>query len=400
MLQKKEILTPKEAFEKLIDGKVFNGNTSLTNKETGFLATGIPVGHPVNTEVPANTVMGMPNAQVVGYQNINMVYLNGDIVPYGYASPGNDIKILEIFEGMLLVLVPIGNGPEGNGTWSIGYFETSVLGNGLEIRANNIVWNNGNDKIVVDANGNEIYRLPATQTIQFLYETRSSEYFCILFNGNGGELQTGYVLYNEGKFEREPYLRTGGLQAPTIANNTPVYTPTHTPTHTPDKKISIPHPKGTNANASQIFTLCKAANWTTEAICGMLGNLSWESYLNPIEGQIGGGGGYGLAQWTYSDLQTYAQQAGVTDYTTIPGQIAVIIYQMNNNGGGQYFWRQNTPSGTAIPQGFWLTSTDFTSSSNTASSLAKTWMYYYEAPGVEDTYNRVQGAKYWYDYFS
>lgn len=47
---------------------------------------------------------------------------------------------------------------------------------------------------------------------------------------------------------------------------------------------SLAHPKGSNANAEQIFNICKGASWSLEAICGMLGNLSWESYLNPTQG--------------------------------------------------------------------------------------------------------------------
>ncbi len=194
---------------------------NIISRGAEFIYTGIPVGHAVNSIVDGNTVMKMPNAQVVGNSNVPMVYLNGETVPYGYASPGNDIKVLEIFEGMLLVLVPVGNGPTGDGQWTIGYFDTSVLGNTVEINYNTITWNDASNKTVVDGNGNFMYSLPADQIIQFLYETPNSNYACILFNGADGELLTGYVPMSDGTFYRYDYLRTGSLQQPGIANNTP-----------------------------------------------------------------------------------------------------------------------------------------------------------------------------------
>lgn len=157
---------------------------------------------------------------------------------------------------------------------------------------------------------------------------------------------------------------------------------------------SLPHPKGTNDAATQIYNICKNAGWSKEAICGMLGNLSWESSLDPTKEQYYGGGGYGLAQWSLQDLEIYANQAGVSDYNTIPGQMAIIIYQMNNNGGGQYIHRSTTPSE------YWIEPSDYIVSTQNPSFLAKAWMYSYEDPGIPDTYNRVEGAEYWYAYFN
>lgn len=181
--------------------------------------TGIPVGHAVNSIVDANTVMNMPNAQVIGNENVQMYYLDGTPVSGGYASPGNDVKVLEIFEGMVLALIPIGNGPEGDGQWVIGFFEPSTLGNTIKINYNTIVWNNAENKTVVDSNGNFLYSLPANQLIQFLYETPNNNYACILFNNESGALATGYVPMSEGAFYRYSYKRTGPLQEPGIADN-------------------------------------------------------------------------------------------------------------------------------------------------------------------------------------
>lgn len=47
---------------------------------------------------------------------------------------------------------------------------------------------------------------------------------------------------------------------------------------------------------------------TDEACAGMLGNILWESYLNPGQGESGGGG-LGLIQWTpHTALTDYIQQ--------------------------------------------------------------------------------------------
>lgn len=156
---------------------------------------------------------------------------------------------------------------------------------------------------------------------------------------------------------------------------------------------SLPHPKGSNEAATQIYNLCKSAGWSTEAICGMLGNLSWESYLNPTEWQGGGGGGYGLAQWPLATLQEYAQQAGVSDYNTIQGQIDIIIYQMKYDPGEQYFENYNYPD-------FWIPANEFVISTKSPSFLAQAWLHNYERARVACTHSRVEGAEYWYDYFS
>lgn len=73
---------------------------------------------------------------------------------------------------------------------------------------------------------------------------------------------------------------------------------------------------------------------------------------------------------------------------------------MNNDGGHQYLYRTNTSSGNPIPEGLWLSSESFISSHNTPSSLAQTWMYYYEAPMILASEKREEGAEYWYAYFN
>lgn len=178
--------------------------------------TGIPLGYPVNSVVPGNTVMTNPNAQVVSNSNVQMYNLNGTPVSEGYASPQNPLKILEIFEGWLLVLVPINN---NNTEWVIGFFETSTLPNSIEIYENTIIWNDSSNKTVYNSNGDVIYSLPATNVVQYLYTTPDKNYACILFNNANGNLATGYVSTNDGSFSISQTLPTSTtLQPPSIAS--------------------------------------------------------------------------------------------------------------------------------------------------------------------------------------
>ena len=167
------------------------------------LTTGIPLGHSVNTVVNGYSVMNMPNATVISKENIPMIYLDGDIVPNGYASPGNPIKILEIFKDKLLVLVPIN---ATNTEWVIGYFNINSLPDLIEINFNTINWFNTSNKNIFDTDLNLIYSLPSNQKVQFLYEATSNDYMCILFNDSTGSLRTGFVAKSEGDFLRYSYI--------------------------------------------------------------------------------------------------------------------------------------------------------------------------------------------------
>ena len=70
--------------------------------------------------------------------------------------------------------------------------------------------------------------------------------------------------------------------------------------------------------------------WSTNSICAILGNMTFESGLNPQRQEVGGSG-YGLAQWApKSNLQTRAKAIGCK-YNTMYGQLAVIEYESDNN---------------------------------------------------------------------
>ena len=180
-----------------------DGNTSSSSgsgSSVGPIDTGIPLGYSANSIVPGNTVMTGSNAIVVSNSNVPMYNKYGEPVPNAYASPGNQLKILEIYNGQLLVLVPIN---ADNTEWVIGFFELSTLPNSIQIDENSVTWNGSSNITVYNSNGEVIYSLPTSQTVQYLYTTPDGNYACILYNDNnvsGWPLVTGYVSINDGTF--------------------------------------------------------------------------------------------------------------------------------------------------------------------------------------------------------
>lgn len=72
-------------------------------------------------------------------------------------------------------------------------------------------------------------------------------------------------------------------------------------------------------------------NWSNNSICAILGNMSFESGLNPQLGEVGGSG-YGLVQWTpKSNLISRAKAIKQgSSYDTMYTQLSVIDYEVKN----------------------------------------------------------------------
>ena len=168
-----------------------------------LIKTGIPLGYNVGSTVDGETVMHMANAQVVNTKNLRLVNLKGKAYTGYMPTKGDYIKVLEVFEDKLLVLV---NHSMDTEEWKIGYFKLDTLVTNIIIRRNTVTWKNASIKNIFDVYGNIIYKLPATEIVQFLYETNDNNYVCILFNDETGSLKTGYVAINEGVFYRYPEL--------------------------------------------------------------------------------------------------------------------------------------------------------------------------------------------------
>ena len=92
---------------------------------------------------------------------------------------------------------------------------------------------------------------------------------------------------------------------------------------------------GQRENAEYIFKYFKRRGWTDNAICGMLGNMQAESGIVADIDEYGGGGGYGLVQWTpKSKLTNWASARGL-NYRAVDTQCARIQWELNN--GEQFY---------------------------------------------------------------
>lgn len=132
--------------------------------------------------------------------------------------------------------------------------------------------------------------------------------------------------------------------------------------------------------------------WTINAVCGVLGNMQYESTINPgiWESLRPFWRGYGLVQWT--PYTKYTEWAGA-DYASGERQLERIIYESEN--GLQWFANPEvTPSTPPI------SFADYTRSDLPPDTLARYWVWYYEHPG--DPYAtsdaRAAAALAWYEY--
>ena len=145
-------------------------------------------------------------------------------------------------------------------------------------------------------------------------------------------------------------------------------------------------------NAYYIWQYFQARGWTMESVSAMLGNIQFESYINPAQWQAGhtiedpnypNDTGFGLVQWT--PWQKYAEWAGSDYRTNYQKQLARIQYELEN--GLQWITQYGNMS-------FY----DFTQSTASVSYLARVFEYNYER-GTWSDY-RSQYAENWYTYLS
>ena len=86
-------------------------------------------------------------------------------------------------------------------------------------------------------------------------------------------------------------------------------------------------------NAKSILNFFKNLSkydWSNNSICAILGNMSFESTLNPLLDEVGGGSGYGLVQWTpKSKYIKLSKEIGMyKQYDTVYAQLSVIDYEV------------------------------------------------------------------------
>lgn len=82
-------------------------------------------------------------------------------------------------------------------------------------------------------------------------------------------------------------------------------------------------------NANIIINYYRSVNINDNTIAALLGNMQAESTLSPVLTERGGGGGYGLVQWTpQSDLINACNILNLTPYSSGDNQIRVIIQEI------------------------------------------------------------------------
>lgn len=123
-------------------------------------------------------------------------------------------------------------------------------------------------------------------------------------------------------------------------------------------------------NADTIKNWMAQNGWSYNAICAILGNMSFESTENPQRQEVGGSG-YGLVQWTpKSNLQKRARAIGrYGSYDTMYTQLLVIEYEVEH----RIQW---------IPKGeYQLSFQEFkTDSTHSIDWLTRAFMLCYERP--------------------
>lgn len=143
-------------------------------------------------------------------------------------------------------------------------------------------------------------------------------------------------------------------------------------------------------NANEFASYFMGLGYTIESICGMLGNIDYESFLNPGQGQIGSGSGLGLIQWTPS-----TQLTNYITGTWYDGNVQCEVIHKE-------IFRISPFSGSGVR---WIPTSAFPYNGQQFSQLTNvqtaTDAYFYERerPGDTTYIQRRELAAFWYEYF-
>lgn len=163
-------------------------------------------------------------------------------------------------------------------------------------------------------------------------------------------------------------------------------------------------------NALIVIYTYRDMGFADETIAAMLGNMQAESSVNPEREEDGGGGGYGLVQWTpQSVLINHCNTLGLSPYTSGDVQLKVIPSEVRNVSGvaewytTEAFIRNYYNSG-ATSDMIGITGEQFLSNSMgwSADKLAIMFMTGYERPSYDPGTNhyqqRMQNALEWLEF--
>lgn len=163
-------------------------------------------------------------------------------------------------------------------------------------------------------------------------------------------------------------------------------------------------------NADIVIQTYQNKGYDNATIAALLGNMQNESSINPERIEAGGGGGYGLVQWTpQSVLIEHCQILGLSPYNDGDVQLQVIPAEVTNQSGvaewysSQAFIEPYYNSG-ATSDMIGVTGQQFLSNSMgwSPDKLAVLFMVCYERPSYDPETNhyqqRMKDALTWYDY--
>lgn len=163
-------------------------------------------------------------------------------------------------------------------------------------------------------------------------------------------------------------------------------------------------------NADIVISTYQQMGYDNATIAAILGNMQNESSVNPGREEEGGGGGYGLVQWTpKSVLIEHCATLGLSPYTSGDVQLQVIPKEIQNVSGvaewysSAAFIEPYYNSG-ATSDMIGITGNQFLQNSMgwTPDKLAVLFMVCYERPSYDPNTNhyqkRMADALTWYDY--
>ena len=163
----------------------------------------------------------------------------------------------------------------------------------------------------------------------------------------------------------------------------------------PEKELCGGDERAIN-NAIAIYNYWKAQGWTTQAICGFLGNVQQESVFNPALIEHGGTG-HGFVQWTPpTDLYKVLDvlYGGHDDWENPVKQLSVILAEFQQSSGIKNWGIEPQWYSTSAYPMSWK---QWTQSTVDTGVLALVWQANYERPGSLHQ-ERATWARAWYKY--
>ena len=163
-------------------------------------------------------------------------------------------------------------------------------------------------------------------------------------------------------------------------------------------------------NANIIINYYRSIGLNDSTIAAILGNMQAESTLSPVLTERGGGGGYGLVQWTpQSVLINHCSTLGLSPYTSGDVQIQVIIQEITGSSSVREWYTSsgfisNYYISGATSDMVGISGSDFLNNTMNwgPDKLAVMFMAGYErpsyAPNINHYQNRMQNALNWFEY--